>query len=120
MEKTFMPFTHDDLDFKNELINYARELSKKDTWENKLSAAFIYTSFAEYLASHLLMNLRHIVWMGTQSQFAGILGIDERKDDKKSTLGQLIFKITSSRIQLRMKYQVFQLREIRTLLLQVK
>lgn len=91
--KKFTPFTHDDLELKKELINYARGLAHKSGFENGLASALIYSSFAEYLAEHLLKNLKHFAYQGTYSLYAGVIFIDERdegKKPKKATLGQNI------------------------------
>jgi len=89
-KKKFIPLAHEHLELKNGLINYARELRKKGGLENQLALTFIYVSFAEYLANNLLENLRHFIHTGSYNQFAGILFIDERNQDKTKTLGQTI------------------------------
>lgn len=89
-EKKFVPLSHEYLELKNGLINYARELKKKTGFENQLASTFIYVSFAEYIASNLLENLRHFVHTGSYNQFAGILFIDERNCEKIKTFGQTI------------------------------
>jgi hypothetical protein len=93
LKKIFIPFTHQNLDLKNGLIGYARELGSKQGFENQVAAAFIYISFAEYLADHLLENLRHFIYKGSYNQFAGILFIDESGKEEKLTLGQIISKL---------------------------
>jgi hypothetical protein len=88
----FIPFTHDDLELKNQLIGYARLLADKTDAEAHLACAMIYASFAEYVAGHLLDSLRHLVYQTTYNQYAGILFIDERKvkqDGKGLPLGAL-------------------------------
>lgn len=86
----FTPFTHENLDFKNELIEYARGLKGKEGLENQLAATFIYVSFSEYLANNLLEHLKYFIYQGSYDQFAGILFIDERKKSGKAkTLGQI-------------------------------
>ncbi len=77
-KKTFKPFEHDDLEIKNELINYARSIRDKQEVETRLATAMIYSSFAEYLAGNLLENLRHLVYQSTYRDFAGIVFIDLR------------------------------------------
>lgn len=89
-KKKFIPLSHEDLDLKRNLLQYARDLRPKDGFENGLASAFIYSSFTEYVAENLLDNLRHFVYQGVYSQYAGILFIDERWDQKKKTLGQMI------------------------------
>lgn len=89
----FQPFTHDNLDLKNELVGLARNLKTKSDSESHLVAVFIYISITEYLATHLLENLRHFVYKGNYYQYAGILLIDERGDRKIRTLGQVIVEL---------------------------
>lgn len=89
-KKKFIPLSHDDLELKRSLLQYARDLKNKPGFENVLAAAFIYSSFTEYVAENLLENLRHFVYQAVYSQYAAILFIDERDDIKKKTLGQII------------------------------
>lgn len=89
-KKIFLPFTHQDLEIKNGLLQYARDLKGKLGFENQLASAFIYTSFTEYLGDNLLENLRYFVHKGSYNQFAGILFIDERITSEKLTLGHII------------------------------
>lgn len=94
---TFQPFTHDDLEIKNELLNLARQ-SRMDNSEKKLeynlASVLIYSSIAEYLAENLLQNLTHFVKTSTYNNFAGILFIEKiSKKENKMTLGELIIEI---------------------------
>jgi hypothetical protein len=90
-KKQFKPFTHDDLELKNGLIEYARSIKDKKEIETRLASAMIYSNFAEYMAGHLLENLRHLMYQSTHRDFAGILFIDQRnKKDKTPTLGVII------------------------------
>lgn len=93
----FQPFTHDDLEIKNELLNLARQ-SRLDNSERKLeynlASVLIYSSIAEYIAENLLQNLTHFVKIGTYNNFAGILFIEKiSKKEAKMTLGELITEI---------------------------
>ncbi len=89
-EKKFIPLSHEHLELKNGLLNYARELKKQAGFENQLASTFIYVGFAEYLANNLLENLRHFIHTGSYNQFAGILFIDERHSEGIKTFGQTI------------------------------
>lgn len=91
-KKQFKPFTHDDLELKNELINYARSIKDKKEVETRLASAMIYSNFAEYMAGHLLENLRHLMYQSTYRDFAGILYIDLRntKDKRPPMMGTTI------------------------------
>jgi len=86
----FVPFAHEDLELKNYLIEYARTLSTKEDAEAQIACAVIYASFAEYMAGHLLDNLRYLVYQTTYRDYAGILYQDERDDKKIRTMGQTI------------------------------
>lgn len=85
----FVPFTHDELELKNALVQMARNLKNRDEFESKLASAMIYASVAEYLASHLLENLRYFSYKSMYVNYAGILFIDERSDQKPKTLGNI-------------------------------
>lgn len=92
-EKKFIPFGHENLDLKKELVNHARSLKDKTDFDSQLVSTFLYISFAEYLGNHLLVNLRHLVNIGTYNQFAGILFIDETDDSRSKTIGQILKEI---------------------------
>ena len=68
LKKIFIPFTHQDLELKNGLLQYGRDLKAKTGFENQLASAFIYASFAEYLGDNLLENLRYFVYKGSYNQ----------------------------------------------------
>lgn len=91
--KIFIPFTHQDLELKNGLLQYGRDLKAKSGFENQLASAFIYASFTEYLGDNLLENLRYFIYKGSYNQFAGILFIDESHKEERLTLGQIISKV---------------------------
>ena len=92
-KKNFLPFTHQDLELKNGLLQYARDLRAKQGFENQLASGFIYASFTEYLGDHLLENLKFFIYKGTYNQYAGILFIDETTAADQLTLGQIIGKL---------------------------
>lgn len=89
-KKTFVPFAHDDLELKNQLIDYARVLSVKKDAEAQLASAMIYASFTEYIAGHLLDNMRYLMYQTTYNQYAGILFVDERDDSEVRMMGKTI------------------------------
>lgn len=107
----FKPFDHKNLELKNALINYARELKDKEGFENHLAATFIYANFAEYLAGNLIEHLRYFVYYGSYNQFAGILFIDERTQNKPKTMGQNIAELN--------KFDFPDKKEISTLLSEI-
>ncbi len=92
-KKIFLPFTHQDLELKNGLLQYARDLKAQVGFENQLASGFIYASFTEYLGDHLLENLRYFIHKGTYNQYAGILFIDETTTNDQLTLGKIIEKL---------------------------
>lgn len=95
MAKKFKPFEHDDLELKNQLIDYARKIKDTDTMEAQLGCAMIYASFAEYMAGHLLDNLRHLMYQSTYRDFAALLFVDQRpkKSDKPLTMGGTVGRL---------------------------
>jgi uncharacterized protein with HEPN domain len=111
-QKKFVFLGHDNQDLKNQLLNYSRELRKKQGFENQLAATFIHVSFAEYLANNLVENLRYLMHQGTYNQYAGILFIDERRSRKVRTLGQLIEELR--------KYSFPDKEEILAILIEIK
>lgn len=88
-KKKFKPFEHDDLELKNALIDYARGISSKTEVEAVLACAMIYASFAEYIAGHLLDNLRHLVYQTTYRDFAAIVYIDQRSNKETRTMNKV-------------------------------
>lgn len=74
------PFVHENLEFKNALIEYARELRRKptDDFESRLISAVLYAQLSEYLAGFLLESLRHLAYDLTYSGSQGIAFIDTR------------------------------------------
>lgn len=92
--KKITPLSHEDLELKQWMLKFARNLADKDGFENGLAGAMIYSSFTEYLAENLLENLKYFIYRGTYDQYAGILFIDETRSGKnKKTLGQNITEI---------------------------
>ena len=87
----FTPLTHEDLELKRSLISYARKLKSKAGLENQLASSFIYASFTEYAAWHLLKSLRYFTFEGTYIKYRGSLFMDERDrgDVGKETLGKI-------------------------------
>ena len=92
--KTFHPFTHENLEIKNELLNLARnaKLQNKDNkLEDNLASVLIYSSIAEYLAENLLQNLTHFIKTSSYNNFAGILFLEKVSErEGHMTLGAMI------------------------------
>ncbi len=97
-KKKFQPFTHENLDIKNELLQMARNArpasGQERKLENDLASVLIYSNIAEYLAENLLENLNHFVRESTYKDFAGILYIESvSSDNSNMTLGMTIRQI---------------------------
>lgn len=86
----FTPLEHQDLEFKHNLINLAKSLRAKEGFENQLASAFIYVSFAEYIADHLLETLRYFIYDNSYKNFGGIIFVDQRDLGQNRTLGMTI------------------------------
>lgn len=86
----FVPFSHENLELKNALVSQARSLRQDEKTESQLASAMIYVSISEYLAEHLLENLKYFIYRSTYIDFAGILFIDERGASSRQTFGDSI------------------------------
>lgn len=86
----YIPFEHDNLDYINGLIAFAREQKTKNTPESVIASAVIYANLVEYLVTHLLKNMRQMIYLVSYFQLQGILfyKCSEKKFHSK-TLGQL-------------------------------
>lgn len=89
-KKKFVPFSHDNLELKNELIDYARQLRNKVEFENQLASSFIYASFAEYLAKNLVDNLNYFIYWASYNYFGGIIFFNRQEVKKPQTFGLII------------------------------
>ncbi len=86
----YLPFEHDNTEYINNLINYAREQSNKGSAESILASAVIYTNLVEYLATHLLKNFKQMVYLLTYHQLQGVLFLKNTKSKgAPKTLGPL-------------------------------
>lgn len=86
----YIPFEHDNLEYINNLIAFARSQKSKKTSEGAIASVVIYSNLAEYLAGNLVKNMRHMIYLVSYFQLQGILFIKstEEKSNPK-TLGQL-------------------------------
>ncbi|EKD43245.1 MAG: hypothetical protein ACD_72C00396G0006 [uncultured bacterium] len=84
----FQPFQHDKQESKNQLINFARtqDVSKV---EGVFTATLIYTNLVDYLAKHLLENLRKMVCIDTYKRFGGVFYYDPNNQRINLSLGEL-------------------------------
>lgn len=95
-KENFIPFIHDELQIKQELLQIARnniEGDNKETYlsiQKDLSSVLIYSNMTEYLAHHLLDSLNYYLRSNTYKNFSAILYIENTYDENKNmTLGNL-------------------------------
>lgn len=93
----FVPFHHEHLDIKQELLQMARNIKtpeQEQTTTNiqiDLASVLIYSNMTEYLAENLLESLNYHVKKSTYKEFAGILYINcTYSEDSNMPLGALI------------------------------
>lgn len=93
----FQPFTHANIEIKNELLALARKaksLGQQAEVENYLASVLIYSSLAEYLAENLLTNLTHFIRTSSYNSFGGILFVEKiTSREGKLNLGTLITEL---------------------------
>lgn len=89
-QKPFQPFIFEDVDTKNSLLTLARESAAKQEVENILSSTMIFAAITEYLAQHLLENLRYFMYTSTYANFGAIIFLDQRNKEQKRGLGETI------------------------------
>lgn len=88
----FIPFLHDNFEFKQNLIKLAREQDKGDIG-GILTATLIYVNTVDYLASHVLENLRKIVYLTTYTEHNAKLFYSGKNERTDETLGYTIEKL---------------------------
>lgn len=93
----FVPFHHEHLDIKQELLQMARNIKTSEQEQTTtniqidLASVLIYSNMTEYLAENLLESLNYHVKKSTYREFAGILYINcTYSEDSNMTLGALI------------------------------
>lgn len=86
----YVPFEHDNLEYVNNLIAFARQQRQNNTSESVIASSVIYANLVEYLVTHLLKNIEHMVYLSTYFQFQSVFFMksDEKKLNNR-TLGQL-------------------------------
>ncbi len=77
-----VPFDHDNLDIKNNLLNLARQSWDSGDFEKKLASLIIFASFAEYLAEHLLDTVRYAVERASYQSYGAVIFL--KADDTKA------------------------------------
>lgn len=90
----FLPFIFEDLETKNNLLNTARTLKDKTGVENLLASTLIFASLTEYLAQHLLQNLRYLVYRASYLRLNAVVFIDQTDRDQTKGLGETIKALT--------------------------
>ncbi len=85
---SYIPFQHDNIEFKDNLINFAR-VQNKTTPEGAFSAVLIYANVIDYLARHLLENLLKMVSVQSYVKFGAVLFLDGQKKRTNLPLGEL-------------------------------
>ena len=93
-----LPFIHKNFQTTVNLLELARELSKKSKEENAdvsnvLASTMLYVSIVEYLAQYLINSMRELVENSTFKSFDGIMYINETNKNEKFTLGQFVFEL---------------------------
>ncbi len=86
----YIPFEHDNTDYINTLINFARQQQKGKEPENILASSVIYANLVEYLAAHLLKNIQHMIYLASYFQLQGVFFLkSEEKKYSTKPLGPL-------------------------------
>lgn len=74
---TYIPFLHDNFEFKKNVIDLARK--QTDTFEGIHTATLIYVNAVDYIAQHLLENLISITYLITTNESNGVVFFNEEK-----------------------------------------
>lgn len=79
------PFLHQDLEIKNELIEYARKFRQKyyeedDDMAPYFASALLFANLADYLAAHLLDGLKQITEEATREYMNGRVVIRRKSE----------------------------------------
>ncbi len=88
----YIPFEHSNLDYINGSLNLARQQKLSGKPEGLMASTLIYTNLVEYLATNLLENLHHMVFLFSYHNFNGVFFIKSKEKIKSKipqTLGQL-------------------------------
>ena len=93
MKKTigsFIPFLHDNFQFKRNVIDLARK--QPQTFEGIHTATLIYVNAVDYIALHLLENLRYITYLVTNNELNDIIFFSNVKKDG-IPLGKVMYEL---------------------------
>ena len=84
----YKPFEHENVDFKNNIINNARSQDKTKV-EGVFTAVLIYTNLVDYLAKHLLVNLHKMISIYTFQRLGGVVYFDGSAKNTNLPIGEL-------------------------------
>lgn len=90
----FVPFTHENLESKNQLIAFARSKDKTKV-EEILAATLIYANLVDYLAQNLLENLHSMCSISTYKSFGAVFYFDPSNKRTSISLGKVINELES-------------------------
>lgn len=92
-KNTWIPFSHDNLEYKQRVLQIARE-QKLNEVSGALTATLIYVNAVDYVASHLLENLRVITYLILHNETNGAFFYkNEKLDNQGLPLGKIISKL---------------------------
>lgn len=69
----YIPFEHENANYINSLIAFARDQRKKGTTESALATTVVYANLVEYLAGHLVTNIKHMIHLLSYFSMKGVL-----------------------------------------------
>ncbi len=75
---TYIPFVHDNFDFKKGVIELARK--QPNTFEGIHTATLIYVNSIDYISRHLLENLLHMTYLVTHYELSAIVFVKPLKN----------------------------------------
>ena len=84
----YKPFEHENIDFKNNIINTARSQDKTKV-EGIFTSVLIYANTVDYLAKHLLDNLNKMISIYTFKKLGGVVFYDGSLKTNNKPLGEL-------------------------------
>jgi len=90
----FTPFEHENVDFKNNIINAARNQDQTKV-EGALAAVLIYVNLVDYLARHLLENLLKMISIQGFRAFGGVMFFDGSRQRTNISLGGICAELQS-------------------------
>ncbi len=86
--QNYIPFSHENLEFKNNIINTARNQDKTKV-EGIFTAVLIYTNLVDYLSKNLLENLNKMISISSFKKFGGVIYYDGSVKRNNLPIGEL-------------------------------